>query len=1012
MPSPVRPLLAALALLATHVCGQDPVSSVLRSDQTATFGFLVLNSEATAREFLISADESPEPGWVVVYLQAGNNNISNEVLSPAGIILSVPPGPDGLAIQAVFLPAGAQEGQSWTSTISATPVDGNTPLQSRSFLVRMLSKIVVNDERDLSESDLTDEFLDADPNLPGEQITLRAALEFSNRRGGMDCIAFDLPGAGVPRILPQTPYPEITSSIEIDGTTQPNIAGTVGVEISGEALPEGNSSNGLTISAGGSTLRGLAFTRFRSVEFGAIPPPIAPNPNGLLLKGTGGNTIVDCFLGATPSGQEGSGNEGYGIRIECADNTVEGCLISGNWVGGIGIFGPEATGNIVTSQVGGSLDGTRSSNFLAPALTFESVELSPLQAFPIFDPLDRNLANSSIHFTTFNEAFRWESTAAGYLGGIVVHDAPENTITECAIRGNGADGIRVLGDATGTTLGSNLIGQPLGGSLSLRNAGHGIALECDNCTLELNETHGNSRSGVLVRGVDNVIAGLRSSRNGECGVRCEGRGTLIGGTVFSAKGQFFSNPIGILLTSPNEAVNYTPGFNQIRGNLIGAESSFGGGQTSPRPNSIGIHIDGSSQNIIGGAPRTGNDNTIVYNQREGILVSRGEQNQLFGNVIASNGRLDVDLSDGPVGDGRDPNDLDTGGNRKTNAPALLSAAQGPDSIEIRGQLLSEASGVHTIELVFSVPDVVVIASQFAEVQSLNVPGLSAALTYSLGSLTDLRGSYLRAAATDPSFNSSEYSEWIRIEGIVHTDGDGVSDAIEDKVVSRILDGNGDGNGDGFLDSAQAHVASLPVLSEGFLTVVAPPGVPIENIAVNSLASQHPLTSMQFPHGTWRFDLGTLAVGQGTTLTIHPPRDQAGQGYYNFGPTPDNPTPHWYDFSFDGSTGAQVFPDRVLLHFVDGQRGDHDLTLNGNLNTQGGMTTPLPALPDPSFTSLRDGTIVISWPRDLSDLFLQENSMPASSPWEFTNEPSFATDSSQAIRIFPNRNTQLFRLVRP
>src|SRR5262249_16954224 len=45
------------------------------------------------------------------------------------------------------------------------------------------------------------------------------------------------------------------------------------------------------------------------------------------------------------------------------------------------------------------------------------------------------------------------------------------------------------------------------------------------------------------------------------------------------------------------------------------------------------------------------------------------------------------------------------------------------------------------------------------------------------------------------------------------------------------------------------------------------------------------------------------------------------------------TPHWFNFTFDGSTGATFSTDAqgrtvITLHFVDGQRGDGDLTANG------------------------------------------------------------------------------------
>jgi hypothetical protein len=58
-------------------------------------------------------------------------------------------------------------------------------------------------------------------------------------------------------------------------------------------------------------------------------------------------------------------------------------------------------------------------------------------------------------------------------------------------------------------------------------------------------------------------------------------------------------------------------------------------------------------------------------------------------------------------------------------------------------------------------------------------------------------------------------------------------------------------------------------------------------------------------------------------------------YYKYGRTPADPTPHWYEFLFDGSTGAEILSDRVELHFVDGQRGDDDQTVNGQVVDPGG-----------------------------------------------------------------------------
>ena len=85
-------------------------------------------------------------------------------------------------------------------------------------------------------------------------------------------------------------------------------------------------------------------------------------------------------------------------------------------------------------------------------------------------------------------------------------------------------------------------------------------------------------------------------------------------------------------------------------------------------------------------------------------------------------------------------------------------------------------------------------------------------------------------------------------------------------------------------------------------------------------------------------LGVEPEPQATTVTLFLPPDVKVDSYFNFGPTPDNPEPHYYEFLFDGTTGAEILEDRIVLHFVDGARGDHDLTVNGEIVTRGGPVT--------------------------------------------------------------------------
>ena len=89
-------------------------------------------------------------------------------------------------------------------------------------------------------------------------------------------------------------------------------------------------------------------------------------------------------------------------------------------------------------------------------------------------------------------------------------------------------------------------------------------------------------------------------------------------------------------------------------------------------------------------------------------------------------------------------------------------------------------------------------------------------------------------------------------------------------------------------------------------------------------------SYTYPYGLMKFKLNGC-----DTVTISFPGDVSGMTYRKYGPTPDNATPHWYDFMYDGTTGAELNGNQATLHFVDGQRGDDDLTANGVIVDQGG-----------------------------------------------------------------------------
>ena len=174
-----------------------------------------------------------------------------------------------------------------------------------------------------------------------------------------------------------------------------------------------------------------------------------------------------------------------------------------------------------------------------------------------------------------------------------------------------------------------------------------------------------------------------------------------------------------------------------------------------------------------------------------------------------------------------------------------------------------------------------------------------------------------------------------------TDLDQVSDDIEDGSPF-----GGDGNQDGIQDSTQDNVASLPNHTDGnYVTLVSPPGTQLANVQAQANPSPGDAPAVNFPFGFLTFTVHGVEVGGATNVTLLLHGNTKVNTFYHYGPTPENPTLHWYEFLFEDTTGAEILPDQVVLHFVDGQRGDHDLLANGQIVDPGGPGQAPVAVPD-------------------------------------------------------------------
>jgi parallel beta-helix repeat protein len=169
-------------------------------------------------------------------------------------------------------------------------------------------------------------------------ISLREAIEAANNgpnAGGADRIEFDIAGAGPHRIDLLAALPVITEAVVIDGTTDPDYAGTPIIELNGAGA--GSDVDGLVLLGDASVVRGLVINRF--------------DGSGIVLEGGGGHIVAGNFIGLGANGASDQGNSDYGIWIRSDGNIIGGTsavernVVSGNDIDGIHIDG--AADNVV-----------------------------------------------------------------------------------------------------------------------------------------------------------------------------------------------------------------------------------------------------------------------------------------------------------------------------------------------------------------------------------------------------------------------------------------------------------------------------------------------------------------------------------------------------------------------------------------------------------------------------------------------------------------------------------------
>lgn len=149
---------------------------------------------------------------------------------------------------------------------------------------------------------------------------------------------------------------------------------------------------------------------------------------------------------------------------------------------------------------------------------------------------------------------------------------------------------------------------------------------------------------------------------------------------------------------------------------------------------------------------------------------------------------------------------------------------------------------------------------------------------------------------------------------------------------------GDGN---FIGSTSAGVAHSVLATTaqgdagGGLVTAAMSGGTCVGFASGSThftAAPTPLPAgVTFPYGVFGFTAVCPSDGTGTlTLTLTYPHPlPAGTRYWKYGPTADDPTPHWYVLP------ATLNGNTAIITLTDGGLGDDDLVADGDIEDQGG-----------------------------------------------------------------------------
>jgi hypothetical protein len=544
---------------------------------------------------------------------------------------------------------------------SVTNVDGiasfdlGTFAQGGTYLMKASLLIGEDEEFTWSDSFVLDEppgitFVVSNTNASGPGSLAQAITDANANGPSRDTIAFNIPAAAPQLISPSSGLPSIVQPLVIDGTTQPGFAVAPTVYLDGSSS---SSVDGLTIAAPVSEVRAIGITGYSAAAIrttlagtGALirgnyigvafdgsaaanGTGVEINTNDNVVGGTAvgdrnvisgnagigvvvqnsddvtGNRIVGNYIGTNPAGTAALANGGGGVRLTAPTtvggaNAGEGNLISGNAIGGIVLLNDDNE-----SVIQGNLIGTNAAGDAAIPNTGDGILIN--------------------------------DTEFSLIGGTV--PGARNLIS-----GNTGPGIRLIGDASATTIQGNYIGVNAAGTAAIGNAA-GVVIDNTFSTrlggptaAERNVISGNTTNGVnLIDAVGTLIQGNYIGTNA---AGTADLGNEVYGVSLDAESR--QNRVGeagagnVISGNDNSGIfiNAESNDNDVVGNLIGTNAAgtaaIGNGSLNEFLDLVGsgVLLQGFNNRI--GAPGTGN---VISGNGTGISISF---TAAAGNIIVSN----------------------------------------------------------------------------------------------------------------------------------------------------------------------------------------------------------------------------------------------------------------------------------------------------------------------------------------------------------------------------------------